>query len=184
MKFDQLRRYSMRKTFFWKDHSKSMVKNLVPDKCWTYLWISCLKFYSLFLFLIQLGYYQHILKLRCFCLMNNFFFFLKKKEETRDLELNSCSEVRRSLDSLIKILRHLENMINLSYGQHTIKIVLTLICVLLYNITLATAIENGAVFIFTSRCCKLDKIKRKRFKTTHTLLMWRRQYLQHKYGYS
>ena len=102
MKFDQLRGYSMRKTFFWKDHSKSMVKNLVPDKCWAYLWISCLKFYNLFLFLIQVGYYQHILKLRCFCLMNNFSFFKKKKkEETRDLELNSCSEVPRSLDSLI-----------------------------------------------------------------------------------
>ena len=31
--------------------------------------------------------------------MNNF--FLKKKEEKRGLELNSCSEVRRLLDSLI-----------------------------------------------------------------------------------
>ena len=46
------------------------------------------------------------------------------------------------------------------YDQHAIKIVLRLILVSLYYITLTTRIKNGTVFIFTSRSCKIDNIKK------------------------
>ena len=52
-------------------------------------------------------------------------------------------------------------MIHWFCDQHATKIALTLILVSLYSITLATRIKNGIAFIFKSRRCKIENIKKK-----------------------
>ena len=44
------------------------------------------------------------------------------------------------------------------------KTVLALVLVSLYNITLATRLKKGTVFIFTSRSCTIENINKKKLK--------------------